>query len=247
MKKVIAVIPARYESSRFPGKPLAMIAGKTMIERVYKRVREVPEIDEVFTATDDERIYDEVVSFGGKAVMTGQCSCGTERVYEAVKDLECDIVMNVQGDEPLIRKEMIRDLLNAMEDTDILMATLRKRIVSQEDIQNPNVVKVIVDQNDNALYFSRFPVPYNRDGIEEAPYFKHIGLYGYRKDFLCHYVKMPKSTLEKCENLEQLRVLENGFPIRVKETFYESIGVDLPEHIEQVERILKEKEDVQTT
>ena len=241
MKKIIAVIPARYESSRFPGKPLAMIAGKTMIERVYERVREMPEIEEVLVATDDERIYDAVSSFGGKAVMTGQCNCGTERVYEAIKNLECNIVINVQGDEPLIRKEMIRDLLDAMKDENVLMATLRKRIVSREEIQNPNVVKVIVDRNEDALYFSRCPIPYNRDGIEGVSYFKHIGLYGYKKTFLCDYVKMDKSTLERCENLEQLRVFENGFPIRVKETVYESMGVDLPEHINQVERMLQDE------
>ncbi len=238
MKKVVAVIPARYQSSRFPGKPLAKIAGKTMIERVYKQVSEVPEIEEILVATDDIRIIDAVTAFGGKAVMTGECSCGTERVYEAVKDTAYDIVINVQGDEPLIQKGMIQDLIITFEDEKVYMATLKRKITLQEDIDNPNVVKVIADKNDNAIYFSRHPIPYNRDGIE-ATYYKHIGLYGYAKDFLSEYVKMPKSSLEKCENLEQLRVLENGFNIRVKETQYESIGVDLPEHIAQVERVLE--------
>lgn len=238
MKKIVAVIPARYQSSRFPGKPLARIAGKIMIERVYERVTEVPEIEEVLVATDDIRIFDAVTAFGGKAVMTGECSCGTERVYEAVKDMVCDIVINVQGDEPLIQKGMIQDLIAAFEDEKVYMATLKRRITLQEDIEDPNIVKVIVDKNDNAIYFSRYPIPYNRDGIK-ATYYRHIGLYGYAKDFLGEYVKMPKSVLEKCENLEQLRVLENGFNIRVKETQYESIGVDLPEHIAQVERALE--------
>lgn len=209
-----------------------------MIEWVYKRVSKVPEIEEVLVATDDIRIYNAVIDFGGKAVMTGECSCGTERVYEAVKEVLCDIVINVQGDEPLIQKEMLQDLIATFKDEQVYMATLKKEIKRQEDIDNPNIVKVIVDKDDNAIYFSRCPIPYNRDGIE-ARYYKHIGLYGYTKVFLEKYVKMQKSALEKCENLEQLRVLENGFDIRVKETRYESIGVDLPEHITQVERILK--------
>lgn len=238
MKKTIAVIPARYQSTRFPGKPLAMIAGKTMIERVYNRVREVPGISEVFVATDDSRIFDVVIAFGGKAVMTGECSCGTERVYEAVKNIACDIVINVQGDEPLIQGEMIQDIISSFEDDKVCMATLKKKLIAQEDIANPNIVKVVTDKYDNAIYFSRCPIPYNRDGVEPT-YYKHIGLYGYTKAFLAEYVRMPRTLLEKCENLEQLRVLENGFDIRVKETLYESIGVDLPEHIEQVERALR--------
>lgn len=241
MKKIIAVIPARYQSSRFPGKPLAMIAGKMMIERVYERVKEVPEIQEVLVATDDIRIFDVVTAFGGKAVMTGECSCGTERVYETVRDIACDIVINVQGDEPLIQKEMIQDLIITFADKDVCMATLKKKITEQDDINNPNIVKVITDKNNNALYFSRCPIPYNRNESKTI-YYKHIGIYGYTKKFLKKYVKMQRTELEKSENLEQLRVLENGFDIRVRETLYESIGVDLPEHIERVERALKNGE-----
>lgn len=238
MKKIIAVIPARYASSRFPGKPLADILGKSMIRRVYERVCAVDSFIDVIVATDDERIKDEVDSFGGHAVLTGECSCGTERVYEAVKDIPCDIVINVQGDEPLIQKEMIQDLLGAFEEENVTMATLKKRIELSDDIHKPNIVKVVTDKKDNAIFFSRCAIPYNRDGTDVI-YYKHIGLYGYTKDFLCEYVKLPETTLEKCENLEQLRVLENGYDIRVKETQYESISVDLPEHIEQVEKVLK--------
>lgn len=241
MRKIIAVIPARYQSSRFPGKPLAKIAGKMMIEWVYEKVKKVSQIEDVLIATDDIRIFDAVTAFGGKAVMTGECSCGTERVYEAVDNIACDVVLNVQGDEPLIKKEMIEELIVSFADKEVCMATLKKKITLQDDINNPNIVKVVTDKNNNALYFSRYPIPYNRDGVDTI-YYKHIGIYGYTKDFLELYVRMPKTELEKCENLEQLRVLENGFDIRVRETLYESIGVDLPEHIEQVERVLKNGE-----
>lgn len=238
MKKIIAIIPARYQSSRFPGKPLAMIAGKMMIERVYERVSEVSKIEDVLVATDDIRIFNAVTAFGGKTVMTGECSCGTERVYEAVKDVVCDIVLNVQGDEPLIQKEMIEDLLVSFADDDVCMATLKKRITVREDIDNPNIVKVIADRNNNALYFSRCPIPYDRDGVD-ATYYKHIGIYGYTKDFLKEYIQIEKTSLEMAENLEQLRVLESGYKIKVKETIYDSIGVDTPEDILKIEKEIK--------
>lgn len=238
MKRIIAVIPARYESTRFPGKPLAMIAGKTMIHRVYERVSALKCFSQVIVATDDERILHEVEAFGGTAVMTGNCSCGTERVYEATKNIDADIIINVQGDEPLIKQEMILDLVRGFDDESVQMATLKKRIESQREIEAPNVVKVITNCNDDAVYFSRFTIPYNRDN-QNVAYYKHIGIYGYTKDFLAVYVSLPESFLERTEKLEQLRVLENGYKIRVKETQYESIGVDLPEHIKLVEEQLE--------
>lgn len=238
MKRIIAVIPARYESTRFLGKPLAMIAGKTMIHRVYERVSALTCFSQVIVATDDERILNEVETFGGTAVMTGNCSCGTERVYEATKNIDADIIINVQGDEPLIKQEMILDLVHAFDDESVQMATLKKKIESQREIEAPNVVKVITDCNDDAIYFSRFTIPYNRDN-QAVSYYKHIGIYGYTKDFLATYVSLPESFLERTEKLEQLRVLENEYKIRVKETQYESIGVDLPEHIKLVEEQLK--------
>ncbi|WP_033152000.1 3-deoxy-manno-octulosonate cytidylyltransferase [Pseudobutyrivibrio ruminis] len=237
MKKIVAVIPARYESSRFPGKPLAVITGKTMIHRVYERVKCVECFEQVIVATDDDRIKDEVESFGGIAVMTGECTCGTERVFEAVKNIDADIIINVQGDEPLIKKEMIMDLVNAFSDESVYMATLKKRIELQREIEATNVVKVITDCNDDAIYFSRYTIPFNRENMKTT-YYKHIGIYGYTKSFLEKYVSMPESFLERTEKLEQLRVLENGYKIRVKETQYESVGVDLPEHIKIVEEEL---------
>lgn len=241
MKKIIAIIPSRYASSRFPGKPLADILGKPMIQWVYEKVSSVPEISEVYVATDDERIFDTVTGFDGKAIMTGECSCGSDRVYQACEKINADIVLNIQGDEPSIKIEMIRDLISAFNDSDVQMATLKKEITADEDVNNPNMVKVITDVNDNALYFSRSAIPYNRDGIDGVKYYKHIGVYGYTKEFLKKFVNMPQSSFEKTESLEQLRAIENGYKIRVIETKYQSIGVDLPEHIALVEEELKQE------
>lgn len=239
MKKIVAVIPARYQSSRFPGKPLSLIAGKTMIQRVYDQVRNAVGLDQVIVATDDERIYKEVQRFQGISVMTRECSCGTERVYEAIRDYSCDIVINVQGDEPLINPEVIGELISGFMDDNIVMVTLCKEIVNDDELSNPNIVKVVRDKNNDALYFSRYPIPFNRDGQSDVKYFKHIGVYGYTKDFLKEYVLMEKSSLEIAENLEQLRVLQNGYSIKVIETSYDSIGVDMPEDIMKIEREIK--------
>lgn len=187
--KSIVIIPARYQSSRFPGKPLAVIGGKPMIQRVYEQVSQAVGVNKVVVATDDERIYNIVLKFKGNSIMTGECSCGTERVYAAIKDYSCDIVINVQGDEPLIRPEMINELIAVFEDDSVEMATLCKEITETEDINNPNVVKVVRDKDDNALYFSRYPIPFNRDKRNDIRYLKHIGIYGYKKDFLKKYIK----------------------------------------------------------
>ncbi|MBD5550035.1 MAG: 3-deoxy-manno-octulosonate cytidylyltransferase [Lachnospiraceae bacterium] len=235
MKNIVAVIPSRYQSSRFPGKPLALIAGKSMIQRVYEQVRQAKGISRVIVATDDERIYGAVKQFGGEVVMTGNCVCGTERVYEAIKNDVCDFVINVQGDEPLIKPEMIGELIDVIRYDNVDMVTLCKEIKEIVDINNPNIVKVVRDKNDYALYFSRYPIPYNRDEKSDVKYFKHIGIYGYRKDFLEEYVQTEKTSLEIAENLEQLRVLESGYRIKVRETIYDSIGVDAPEDILKIE------------
>lgn len=239
--KIIAVIPARYQSSRFPGKPLASICNKPMIQWVYEKVISINEIAEVYVATDDQRIYDTVVGFGGEAIMTGEYSCGSERVYAACQDIDCDIILNIQGDEPLIRTEMIRDLIRAFNDSTVYMATLKKEITSENDINNPNIAKLITDINNDALYFSRSTIPFNRDHIPGVKYYKHIGVYGYTKNFLKKFVELPHGAFEDAENLEQLRVIENGYKIRVIETMYDSIGVDLPEHIVQVEAEMKKE------
>lgn len=236
--KIIAVIPARYDSQRFPGKPLALINGKPMIQWVYEQTKKVELIKDVYVATDDKRIFDSVVSFGGLAIMTGECSCGTDRIYEAGKDIDADIVLNVQGDEPMINPQMIEEVLSAFEDESVLMATLKKRIDNSEDLNNPNVVKVITDYNNDAIYFSRYPIPYMRNEFEEYIVYKHIGMYAYKKDFMKTFVELPKSFLEKSESLEQLRCLENGFKIRVIETNGETIGVDTPEQLKAVEEAM---------
>lgn len=242
--KIVGIIPARYQSSRFPGKPLAMILEKPMIQWVYERVKSVEEISDVYVATDDQRIFDAVASFGGKAVMTGQCACGTDRVYQACKDIDCDVVLNIQGDEPMIKTEMIRDLISAFNDPSVYMATLKKEITEQKDIDNPNIAKLITDTNNNAIYFSRSTIPYNRDNIKDVKYYKHIGVYGYTKTFLEKFVSLPQSSFEKAEQLEQLRAIENGYSIRVIETQHQSIGVDLPEHIGVIEEELQKELDL---
>lgn len=241
MKKVVAVIPARYESSRFPGKPLAKIHDKPMIQWVYERVKGVEGINDVYVATDDERIFDTVECFGGKVIMTSKAhKSGTDRISEAISkiDDDIDLVLNIQGDEPMIKKEMISQLISAFDDESVNMATLKKRLYDEDDIKNPNIAKVITDVNNDAIYFSRSTIPYNRDGKDDIKYFKHIGVYGYKKHFLNKFTNLNKSTLEKLEQLEQLRVIENGYKIRVVETEFESIGVDLPEHIIKVEKLI---------
>ena len=240
--KTIAIIPARYASSRFPGKPLALISGKPMIQWVYENVLKANFLDAVYVATDDIRIYNCVIAFGGQALMTADThTCGTDRLAECADILELDdndLVLNIQGDEPLIKPEMIADLYSCFDDESVYMGTLKKKIEDKEELDNPNVVKVINDINDNGIYFSRFCLPYERDG-KLVIHYKHIGAYGYKVWFLKTYSKLLKTPLEKSESLEQLRVIENGYKIRVKETKYQTVGVDTPEQIAQVEEELR--------
>lgn len=242
--KRIAVIPSRYGSSRFPGKPLALISGKPMIQWVYENVSKTPILDDIYVATDDKRIYDCVESFGGKALMTASThTCGTDRLVECAKILNLDdedIVLNIQGDEPLIRSEMVMDLVNIFEDESVYMGTLKKKIEEEKELNDPNVVKVITALNDDAIYFSRYNLPYERDGVVRTHY-KHIGAYGYKTWFLMKYSMMPKTELEISESLEQLRAIENGYKIRVKETVWQTIGVDTPEQIIQVENEIRKQ------
>ncbi len=242
--KIIAIIPSRYGATRFPGKPLALISGKPMIQWVYENVNKVEKLDGVYVATDDQRILGCVEGFGGKALMTSSThTCGTDRLAECAEILKLDdddIVLNIQGDEPLINSQMIMDLYSIFEDSNVYMGTLKKLIENEDELNNPNVVKVINDINGDAIYFSRFCLPYERDG-EKKSHFKHIGVYGYKTWFLKKYSKMDKTELEKSESLEQLRVIENGLKIRVKETMYQTIGVDTPEQIELVEKKLRER------
>lgn len=243
--KTIAIIPSRYGSSRFPGKPLALIAGKPMIQWVYENVSKAAFLDAVYVATDDQRIFDCVENFGGKALMTASThTCGTDRLAECADILKLedeDIVLNIQGDEPLINPQMVADLYSTFDDASVYMGTLKKLIDEAEELQNPNVVKVITDVNEYAIYFSRYCLPYERDEKKTA-HFKHIGAYGYKTWFLKKYSKMPKTSLEIAESLEQLRVIENGLKIKVKETRYQTIGVDTPEQIKLVENELTKGE-----
>jgi 3-deoxy-manno-octulosonate cytidylyltransferase (CMP-KDO synthetase) len=252
--KVIAVIPARWASSRFPGKPLAIIRGKPMIQWVVEQTGRARSISEVIVATDDDRIAQAVNEFGGCAVMTSPHHLsGTDRVAEVAKSWDCDIVVNVQGDEPLIPPENI-DLIVAplLDDDAIKVSTLRMRIESVEDLANPDICKVVVDHRGNALYFSRAPIPFDRDGWTQelkkgesvwprdmdVKAYKHIGLYAYQKSFLMEFPRLRGSELEAIEKLEQLRILENGISIRVVETNKDSIGVDREGDLSAVEKVM---------
>ncbi len=234
---IVAVIPARYASNRFPGKPLAMIMGKTMIEHVYLRVSACPRVNRVFVATEDTRIVQAVESFGGSAILTSsRHPSGTDRVAEAVGNLGGDLILNVQGDEPLVEPEMMMLALEPlMADSSIPMASLKNPLTDPEEWSNPNVVKVVTDTQGFALYFSRAPIPFNRNAMgESAARFKHIGLYAYRRDALISLAKLPPTPLERTEKLEQLRALENGYRIAMSTTDRSPIGVDTPEDLAKV-------------
>lgn len=242
MKKIIAFIPARYASSRFPGKPLAIINGKPMIQWVYEAVLKVEDINDAYVATDDMRIAECVEVFGGKYILTSdKHKSGSDRIAECITKINLDdddIVLNIQGDEPMIKTEMIKTLIGAFDDESVYMATLKKEIKEKEEIDNPNIAKVITDINNDAIYFSRSTIPFDRDGLKNMKYFKHIGVYGYKKRFIEKFTKLENRNFENMEQLEQLRVIENGYKIRVIETEHQSIGVDLPEHIKLIEENL---------
>ncbi|MBR6445489.1 MAG: 3-deoxy-manno-octulosonate cytidylyltransferase [Prevotella sp.] len=240
----IAIIPARYASTRFPGKPLALLGGKTVIERVYRQVSEV--VEEVFVATDDERIFREVERFGGRAVMTSpNHRSGTDRIQEAVETIgtQADVVINVQGDEPFIQASQIEELCRQFDDPTTQIATLGKRFASMEAVENENSPKIVLDNNGFALYFSRSVIPFVRGidrsrWLEQFPFLKHIGLYAYRREILREITQLPPSSLEQAESLEQLRWLQNGYRIRVGLTDVETIGIDTPDDLARAEEFL---------
>ncbi len=238
-KRAIGIIPARYEASRFPGKLLADLGGKTVIEHVYRRAGEAKLLDEILVATDDGRIREAVETFGGRVVMTSSNPrTGTERVEEACRDFSAEVVLNIQGDEPFLKGEAIDQVAGKLlENPELAVVTLMKKIDSQAEIEDPNVVKVVIDRDGFALYFSRSPIPHGP--VRGA--FKHLGLYGYRKEFLSILSKLPEGELEKRERLEQLRVLENGYKIKVLETEWDTVGIDTPEDLELARKIVAEK------
>ncbi|MBN1405488.1 MAG: 3-deoxy-manno-octulosonate cytidylyltransferase [Candidatus Omnitrophica bacterium] len=237
--KAIGIIPARYAASRFEGKVLADLLGRPVIQHVWERAKKARTLEGLIVAADDERIIKVVESFGGKAVFTSKSHpSGTDRLREIANPMDVDIVVNIQADEPLIHPFMIDEVVNALsEKPGISMATLYKKIDNPEDIDNPNVVKVVVDKDDFALYFSRSAIPFYRHNNSRI-YYKHIGLYAYTKDFLFTFANLPPSYLEKAEALEQLRALENGYKIKVLETKYNTIGIDTPQDLEKAKEML---------
>ena len=238
--KVIAVIPARLASTRLPRKMLREIAGRPLIGVVYEAVRRSSFLDDVIIATDSEEILFVCGKHGWKARMTSSAhTSGTERVHEISADVPAHVYINVQGDEPMVRPEQIASLIQVMENSTIQVGTLKTPAVA-EDIPNPNAVKVVTDLNGRALYFSRAIIPFDRNQTHPR-YYKHLGLYAYRKPALDQFVKLPESSLERSERLEQLRFLENGIPIFVGETPYDSVGVDTEEDLQRVLEILKGK------
>jgi 3-deoxy-manno-octulosonate cytidylyltransferase (CMP-KDO synthetase) len=242
--RIVGVIPARYGSSRFEGKVLANIAGKPMIQWVYERARQSKMLDELLVAVDDPRVQSQVEAFGGKAILTGtHHESGTDRIAEVVEKMPADIVVNIQGDQPLLDPNMIDEAIQPMiDDPEIQMSTL-KREIEQDEFDDPGVVKVVVDEKGFALYFSRSLLPFPRYD-ENLHVYEHVGLYVYRKDFLLKISKMPQGYLEKIESLEQLRVMEKGYKILVVETKTDrtaGISVDTPEDLKKVERVIKQK------
>ncbi len=245
--KFIGIIPARYASSRFPGKPLALLAGKPVIQHVYEKVSKSLEC--AYVATDDQRIFDTVKGFGGNVVMTREDhKSGTDRIAEAVSKIDacCDVVVNVQGDEPFVTASQIETLCHCFDDETTQIATLGKLFANMDAVMNPNSPKIVVDNKGFALYFSRSVIPYVRGAQQDTwfshyPYLKHLGIYAYRKEVLAEITQLPQSSLEIAESLEQLRWLQNGYKIKVGTTDVETVGIDTPEDLERAEQFLKEQ------
>ena len=250
MHKAVAIIPARFDATRFPGKPLALLRGKPIIQHVYEHATNASLIDFVVIATDDSRIFDAVNAFGGSAVMTSaDHESGTDRIAEAAEAIECEYVVNVQGDEPFIRPQMIDDVVGLLfNDERVSISTLAKKITDIHDIQSPHVVKVVMDNEGYALYFSRSPIPYYRDDWQNSEsislkdrhsvVFKHVGIYGFRKEELKRFTSMEKGRLENIEKLEQLRALAAGMKIKVGETEFETHGIDTIDDLRRAEEWL---------
>lgn len=244
--KIIAVIPARYEASRFPAKLMQTLGNKTVIATTYQNVVETGLFDEVFVATDSPIIFEEIEKNGGKVVMTGKHETGSDRIAEAVEHIDCDIVVNVQGDEPFLKKEPLAQLIKVFENDDnqeISLASLKIKLTEKEEIESPNNVKVITDNSGFALYFSRSVVPYPREekGVE---YYKHIGVYAFRKKALLDFAKLPMKPLETAEKIECLRYLEYGMRIKMVETDFVGVGIDVPEDLEKARKIIENQEKI---
>jgi 3-deoxy-D-manno-octulosonate cytidylyltransferase len=236
--KKIAVIPARYAATRFPGKLLKLLGGKPVIRRTWENTCSTGLFNDVLVATDHESIREEITAAGGKVVMTRpEHESGSDRIAEAVRQLEADVIVNVQGDEPFMQRQPLSDLLAAFDDPAVQVASLMHAIDEKEQVNNPNVVKVVTDLYSNALYFSRSPIPFNRAGTDFT-YHRHIGVYAYRKQALLQFVEWPVSVLESLEKLEQLRYLEHGVKIRMVNTDFSAIGIDTEEDLLRAEQLL---------
>ena len=239
--KIIAVIPARYQASRFPGKLMQLLGEKTVITTTYQNVVETGLFDEVFVATDSEIIFNEIKNAGGKALMTSQHETGSDRIAEAVQNIDCDIVVNVQGDEPFLKTEPLKQLISVFEADDqkeISLASLKIHLTEKQEIESPNNVKVITDKDGFALYFSRSVIPYPREE-KGVKYFKHIGVYAFRREALLNFAKLPMKPLEIAEKIECLRYLEYGMKIKMIETNFVGVGIDVPEDLEKAREILR--------
>ncbi len=237
--RTIAVIPARYAATRFPAKLMQLLGSKTVIRHTYENTVATGLFDEVLVATDSEIIFQEIHACGGRARMSIRPhDSGSDRIAEAVADLDVDVIVNVQGDEPFIRKKPLADLLNAFTDPDTAVASLMQKMESAEDIHNPNIVKVTTDLRGYALYFSRSVIPYPRDPNTRPDYYRHIGVYGFRKEALMAFTQWPAGVLENVEKLEQLRYLENGVRIRMVETSFTGLGIDTPEDLEKARNMI---------
>jgi 3-deoxy-manno-octulosonate cytidylyltransferase (CMP-KDO synthetase) len=241
--KIIAVIPARYASTRFPAKLMQDLGGKTVILRTYEAAKNTNLFDDVFVVTDSILIYDEIISNGGKAIISiKEHESGSDRIAEAVENLDVDIVVNVQGDEPFINKEPLAKVLEVFRndyDKKVDLASLMVEMTNEEDIQNPNNVKVVTDQSGFALYFSRSVIPYPREVNVGVRYMKHIGIYAFRKESLLAFYRLPMKSLEATEKLEQLRYLEYGKRIKMLETAHIGVGIDTPEDLEKARKLIK--------
>ncbi|UQB69741.1 3-deoxy-manno-octulosonate cytidylyltransferase [Epilithonimonas zeae] len=239
--KVIAVIPARYNSTRFPAKLMEILGDRTVITTTYQNVVETGLFDDVFVATDSEIIFNEISKNGGKAVMTGEHETGSDRIAEAVQNIDCDIVINVQGDEPFLKKEPLKQLIDVFyrdDKKEISLASLKIQLKEAEEIQNPNNVKVVTDNNGFALYFSRSVIPFHRELSYNVKYYKHIGVYAFRKEALLKFSSLEMTPMEISEKLEQLRYLENGMKIKMVETDFVGIGIDTPEDLEKAKKLI---------
>ena len=235
---IVAVIPARYAATRFPGKLMQMLGNKTIIRHVYDNTVSTGLFNDVFVVTDSDIIYNEIKDSGGKVIMSKkEHESGSDRIAEAVTEMNVDVIVNVQGDEPFIKKEPLEKLVHLFNDDSIRVASLKRKI-SKEEAINPNNVKVVTDKLGYALYFSRSIVPYQRDEKTNVEYFLHVGVYAYKKDVLMNFTKWPQSSLEKIEKLEQLRYLENGIKIKMAETEYNNIAIDTPEDLERAKSSL---------